>query len=138
MLEAPDLAIIIAVVPAQTAVSNALFRARGEQSRIQALASACLRGGLRQSASQNSAGSVLPCLTMISWGAIGAEASSAFPANFGLATVAIDQTTAVTAMATIAVKMMSLRISCHLSIVMSCAIALPHRSQSQREALHTG
>jgi hypothetical protein len=135
MLEPPDLAIIIAVVPAQTAVSDALFKPRDEQSRIQALASASLRGRLSQNASQNSAGSVLPCLTMISWGEIGAEASSTLPANFGLATVAIDQTTAVTAMATIAVKMMSLRISCHLSIVMGCATALPHRSQRQREAL---
>jgi hypothetical protein len=52
--------------------------------------------------------------------------------------VAIDQTMAVATMASIAVRMMSLRISCHLSIVMSCAIALPHRSQRQREALHTG
>src|SRR2546430_5459094 len=133
MLEAPDLAIIIAVVPAQTAVSNALFRARGEQSRIQALASACLRGGLRQSASQNSAGSVLPCLTMISWGEIGAEASSTLPANFGLATVAIDQTTAVTAMANLALRKMSFRISRHLSIVMGCATAFPHPSQRQPE-----
>ena len=56
---------------------------------------------------------------------------------FGLAAVAIDQTMAVTAMVTIAVRMMSLRISCHLSIVMGCATALPHRSQRQREALHT-
>jgi hypothetical protein len=30
--------------------------------------------------------------------------------------VAIDQTTAVAAMATIAVRMMSLRISCHLTL----------------------
>jgi hypothetical protein len=36
MLEPPDLAIIIASVPAQTAVSDALFRARDGQSRIQA------------------------------------------------------------------------------------------------------
>jgi hypothetical protein len=40
--------------------------------------------------------------------------------------VPIDQTMAVTAMATTAVRMMSLRISCHLLIVMSCAIALPY------------
>jgi hypothetical protein len=37
------------------------------------------------------------------------------PENFGLATVAIDQMTAVAAMATIAVRMMTLRISCHSS-----------------------
>ena len=42
MLEPLDLAIIIASVPAQTAVSDALFRARDEQSRTQALASASL------------------------------------------------------------------------------------------------
>src|SRR2546430_17710919 len=126
MLEAPDLAIIIAVVPAQTAVSNALFRARDEQSRIQALASASLRGRLPQNASQNSAGSVLPCLTMISWGAIGAEASSTLPANFGLATVAIDQTTAVTPMGAIAVTKMSWCVSSSLSIARRCASALLH------------
>jgi hypothetical protein len=52
---------------------------------------------------------------MISWGDIGADASPTFPANFGPATVAIDQMTAVAAMATIAVTMTSLRISCHSS-----------------------
>jgi hypothetical protein len=41
-------------------------------------------------------------------------------------------------MATIAVTMMSLRISYHPCIVMSCAIALAHRALRQREALHTG
>jgi hypothetical protein len=52
--------------------------------------------------------------------------------------VPIDQTMAVTAMATIAVKMMSLRISVTFWIVMSCAIALPHWAQREREAFHTG
>jgi len=75
---------------------------------------------------------------MISWGETGADASSTLPPNFGPATVAIDQTTATAAMATIAVTMMSLRISYHPCIVMSCAIVLAHRALRQREALHTG
>src|SRR5262249_4420696 len=66
---------------------------------------------LPQNASQNSAGSVLACLTMIPRGESGSEAFSTLPANFGLATGAIDQTTAATAMATIAVRMIILRIS---------------------------
>jgi hypothetical protein len=52
--------------------------------------------------------------------------------------VPIDQTMAVTAMATIAVKIMSLRISVTFRVVMSCAIALPYWAQRQREAFHTG
>src|SRR5260370_28346141 len=75
---------------------------------------------------------------MISCGAIGADASSTLPPNFGPATVAMDQTTAVAAIATIAVTMMILRISYHPCFVMSCAIVLAHRAPWQREALHTG
>src|SRR5215472_2922236 len=75
---------------------------------------------------------------MISWGETGADASSTLPPNFGPATVAIDQTTATAAMATIAVTMMSLRISYHPCIVMSCAIVLAHRALQQREAHHSG
>ena len=138
MLEPPDLAIIIASVPVQTAVSDALVKLGGEQSYTQALASVSLSARLSQNASQNSTGSVLPCLTMSSWGEIGAAVSATLPANFGRATVPIDHTMAVAAMATIAVKMMSLRISVTFWIVMSCAIALPHWAQRQREAFHTG
>ena len=91
-------------------------RARRADKTHEPLVSARRPRKLAQKVSQNSARSGLPCLTMISWGEIGADASSTFPANFGLATVVIDQTTAVAAMATIAVRMMSLRISCHPSL----------------------
>ena len=61
---------------------------------------------------QYSAGRLLPCLTMISWGESGADVSVACtgPAPFDLANVAIDQTTAVAVTTTIATKRMLLRI----------------------------
>src|SRR5262245_33353988 len=66
---------------------------------------------LPQNASQNSARNALPCLTVISWGESDSEAFSA--------TGAIDQITAATAMVTIAVRIIILRISGHLCVVMS-------------------
>src|SRR5260370_26794100 len=75
---------------------------------------------------------------MISCGAIGDDAASTVPPNFGAATVAMDQTTVVASIATIAVTMMILSISYHPCFVISCAIVLAHRARWQREALHTG
>src|SRR6266576_266060 len=95
---AADLAITIALVSAQISPSRAaISRARRVDQTREPLASARGPRKRAQNASQDSARSGLPCLTMISWGKIGADASSTFPANFGLAIVAIDQITAVAA-----------------------------------------
>jgi hypothetical protein len=60
---------------------------------------------------------VLPCLTIMSCGEIGADASVAFslPAIFGLANVDIDYAKAIIATAAIGARIMRLRI-CHLLI----------------------
>src|ERR1700730_18316068 len=66
---------------------------------------------------QYSTGRMLPCLTVMSCGEIGADASvaSSLPAFFGLANVEIDQAKAITATAAIAARIMRLRI-CRLLI----------------------
>src|SRR5262249_3774814 len=93
---------------------NALFQALAAKSPSGAIAIGVQLSppGFAQKASQDSTGSTLPCLTMISWGETGAEVS--LPANFGPATVAMDHTTARIVMTTIAARMMSLRISVSL------------------------
>jgi predicted anti-sigma-YlaC factor YlaD len=66
---------------------------------------------------QYSVGIALPCLIVMSWGEIGADAweASILPASFGLAKVEIDHTAAIPVTATIVTATMILRIWYHLA-----------------------
>src|SRR3954469_25030392 len=84
---------------------------------------------------QNSTVRLLPCVTMISCGETGADASVVPP--FGLASVVTDQTTAIAATAATVATTKRLRM-CHLRVRMSYATALPYRPPNLREAPHRG